>query len=550
MICEVKRINGLPTLTVDGKPISEMAYITYKTDCNCYDEFASCGIKLFSVNLNFSEMAINEHAPVLVFQKGIFEKETPDFTIVDHNIQQILDACPDAYIFPRVNVNLSEKWEQQHPSELCDDQINDRKRVSFSSDIWAEEVKRELKLLIEYVEQSPYADHIIGYQIAGGNTEEWLPFERQGFYNERAKIKFLEYCKINNLTPDANNYFQFASDLVAERIIDFSSFIKELTQNKKIVGVFYGYTLGCPERHIPHHSLDKILKCDTIDFICSPIVYVHMREPGLDLYPMVPVDSLRLHNKLYFSENDIRTHLSKPVLDHPHYTKPIWYGPQDKNLCIGQLKQSFSRAFIKGYGMWWFDMWGGWYNDEDYMPLISKMSEICSDGMDTPNSDCAIFVDEKCFSKLNYTSRLINNILNSVGIAGISYDVYLASDFEEVYNNYNVFLFIEPCKTELLSSCILKAKKSDKVIKIFTEADNNLSPNEIRDIFISNKIDVTTVNNTVIYSGKKHVCVYANESGKCTFELDGNTSFYELFTDKNITFPMYMNKGDCVLFKI
>ena len=148
MLCEVKKINNLPTLTVNGKAISEMAYITYKTECNCYKDFANSGVKLFSVNLNFSEMEINEHAPVLVFQKGIFENDTPDFSIIDRNIQQILDSCPDAYIFPRVNVNLSEKWEQTHPSELCDDHINDRKRVSFASDIWAEEVKRELKLLV------------------------------------------------------------------------------------------------------------------------------------------------------------------------------------------------------------------------------------------------------------------------------------------------------------------------------------------------------------------------------------------------------------------
>ena len=533
MICEVKNINNLPTITINGNPIPEMAYITYIPKNNCYNDFAKAGVKLYSVNLNFSEIEINEHAPVLVFQKGIFENETPDFSIVDRNIKQILDACPDAYIFPRVNVNLSEKWEQAHPTELCDDHYNERKRVSFASDIWAEEVKRELKLLIDYVEQSPYADHVIGYQIAGGNTEEWLPFECQGFYNEGAKIKFLDYCKVNNLTPDACNYFRFASDLVADRIIDFASLVKELTDNKKITGVFYGYTLYCTSRHISHHSLDKILRCDKIDFICSPIVYEHKREPGLDLYPMVPVDSLRLHNKLYFSENDVRTNLTKALLDHPHYTKPIWFGPKEKDLCIGQLKQSFSRAFIKGYGMWWFDMWGGWFKDDDYMALIAKMSEICANGMDKPNSDCAIFVDEKCFAKLDYRTSLLDKVLNQVGFSGISYDVYLASDFDEIYEKYDTCMFIEPCKTELLSNCIDKAKKSGKNIKIFTEDTPEYSSGD----------------KFVIYSGEKYVCIYANTSGEHNFEFNGKKTFYEMFTDKEITFPYYMNKGECILIK-
>ena len=177
MNAQIQTINGLPTIVVNEMPIPEMAYITYRTDRNCYADFAEIGVKIYSVNLNFSEMPINERAPVLVFQKGIFEHETPDFSVVDHNFGQILAACPDAYIFPRVNVNLSEAWEKAHPEELCEAGFGNRRRVSYASDLWAEEVKRGLSALIEYVEGSPYADHVIGYQIAGGNTEEWLPLD-------------------------------------------------------------------------------------------------------------------------------------------------------------------------------------------------------------------------------------------------------------------------------------------------------------------------------------------------------------------------------------
>ena len=171
MNAKIQTINGLPAVTVNGTPIPEMAYITYRTDHNCYEDFAKIGVKLYSVNLNFSEMPINERAPVLVFHQGIVEGETPDFSVVDHNLGQILAACPDAYIFPRVNVNLSEAWEKAHPEELCERGFGDRRRVSYASDLWAEEVKRGLSALIEYIESSPYTDRVIGYQIAGGNTE-------------------------------------------------------------------------------------------------------------------------------------------------------------------------------------------------------------------------------------------------------------------------------------------------------------------------------------------------------------------------------------------
>ena len=150
----IKNINGMPTIVIDDKAIPGMAYITYRPEYNCYEDFAGAGVKLYSVNLNFSEMPINEMAPVIVFQKGIFENEIPDYSIVDKNFGQILDACPDAYIFPRVNMNLCESWEKMHPDELCEKGFGERKRFSYASDLWAEEVKSKLSALVRSMEMA------------------------------------------------------------------------------------------------------------------------------------------------------------------------------------------------------------------------------------------------------------------------------------------------------------------------------------------------------------------------------------------------------------
>lgn len=74
MIAKIENIYRIPTIVVDGTPVTEMAYITYRTRFNKYADFANEGIRLFSVNLNFSEMPINEIAPVLVFQKVYFSE--------------------------------------------------------------------------------------------------------------------------------------------------------------------------------------------------------------------------------------------------------------------------------------------------------------------------------------------------------------------------------------------------------------------------------------------------------------------------------------------
>ncbi len=548
MHSEIKNIGGLPTLFADGRPIPEMAYITYIPENNRYRDFASAGVKLYSVNLNFSEMPINENAPVLVFQKGIFENEEPDFSIVQRNFDAILSASPDAYIFPRVNVNLSRAWEVSHPDELCQYGRNNRTRASFASDLWAEEVRKCLVQLVEYIENSPYAGRVIGYQLAGGNTDEWFPFENYGFYGIRAKKKFLRYCEDNQVEKNEENYYKFASETIADRIIDFAHTVKNVTGNKKIIGAFYGYTIGCPHRTQCHLALGRLLESDAVDFLCSPLTYMHGRQAGLDTYPMIPVGSVKHHGKLYFSENDIRTHLSRPVSPHPNYSVKIWTGPK-KSVSLEQIKINFCRALIYGNGMWWFDMWGGWYDDPDFMELFKKMSEICADGMDCSESDVALFMDENCYFSLPSHRNIVWNTCNQLGLTGMINDVFLASDFDEVYNKYKVCIFVQPTETELLKQCIRKAEASGKAVKVVTEDDADITAEDFKKFFTDSGVTVPAPQKAVVYTGKKFVAFHSHEKGVYDLTVDGRKTFTDLFTGEEITFPITTQKTVTCLFR-
>ncbi|MBP3441638.1 MAG: hypothetical protein J6L62_02425 [Clostridia bacterium] len=547
MISQVKKVDGQPVLFVNGKAVPEMAYITYNTENNRYANFAQAGVKLYSVNLNFSEAPIGEIAPVLVFQKGIFQKEEPDFSIVDKNFDEILSACPDAMIFPRVNVNLSLEWEKEHPDELCEYGMNGRTRVSLASDVWAEEVKNKLTLLIGYIENSRYAENVIGYQIAGGNTEEWLPFEDYAAYGKRAKEKFLKHCEEKKLEKNEENYFRFASELTAQRIIEFAEVAKKAVDERKIIGAFYGYTIGCPHRVNCHLALNKILESDRIDFLCSPLIYVYGRQPGIDPYPMVPIDSLRYHGKLYFSENDIRTHLSRPPSPHPRYSAPIWFGP-GRETSIEQIKLNFCRAFTHGHGMWWFDMWGGWYDDAQMMKNFSEMLKICEKGMGRKSAEVAVFTDENCYFPLKGHKNKIWDVCNELGLSGVMYDIFLASDFEKVRDSYRVCIFVEPAKTQLLTGCIKTAEENGKSVMIITE-DTEVTYRTFKEFFAKNNLTVPTEEKAVVYTSEKHIVFYAHESGMYDFSCDGKKTFTDVFTGKEITFPTKIEKTTCWLFE-
>ncbi|MBR5507795.1 MAG: hypothetical protein IKV88_07105 [Clostridia bacterium] len=545
MVAKVVQINGIPAIEINGSPVMEMAYITYRPEYNKYYDFSNNGVKLFSINLNFSEMPINEMAPVLVFQKGIFEKDVPDFSIVDHNFDLILKDCPDACIFPRVNLNLPERWEREHPLELCEKGFGDRCRFSYASDIWAEDVKKYLTQLIDYIENSKYKEHIIGYQLSAGNTEEWLAIDPQSGYGIRAKEKFATYCGEREIPANEENYYKFMSEIVASRISDFAHTVKKLTNHEKLVGCFYGYTLYVGRNHC-HNALEKILDCENIDFICSPLSYADIREPGIDLYAMVPVASVRHHKKVYFSENDIRTHLSRPISDHPNYTLPIWYG-HDKDTVIEQMKLAFSRAMLHGYGLWWFDMWGGWYDDSQYMELIHKMSQICEKGMDTPDVEVAVYVDENSIVKTENADSQLQKVFRSVGLCASPYDAYLISDFENTFEKYKACIFVELAKTRPLEECIKKAQMSSKEVLII----NDIVPTEnelyqwLKDAGIVSPINCPGV----VYRGEKYISFYTSSDGEYDFCDRGVRVFRDMFSDKTISFPTRLSKGQFFMFK-
>ncbi|MBQ7983334.1 MAG: hypothetical protein IJ302_07180, partial [Clostridia bacterium] len=371
MYSSVQMRDGVPTLYINGAPVPGYAYITYRTCSNRYADFADLGCTLYSMPVFFAGQTINESTQIPPMSPGIFDGETPDFSRFDADVAQILAACPDAYIFPRVNLSLPETWEREHPGECCDFSYREHHRACFSSDAWAEETRRLLGIFLDYVSKTPYREHIVGYQLAGGGTEEWFGFDLRGSVGPRTREAFAAYCAENRLSGTEEEYRRFWSAMTARRILEFAAFAKEKTQRQLVIGCFYGYTMECTDPAQCHHALNTVLASDDIDFLCSPVSYAQLRPVGMDHACMLPIDSVKLHGKLYFAENDTRTHLSAAPNELPAYNTPIWFGPAPEQTCE-IIKMHFSRALIHGHARWWFDLWGGWYADTRYLSLLHR----------------------------------------------------------------------------------------------------------------------------------------------------------------------------------
>ena len=548
MRSSVQNYRGVPTLFINDRPIPGFAYITYRTYNNRYPQFADLGCTLFSMPVFFGGQTINETTQIPPMAPGIFDRDTPDFSLFDDDVQKILDACPTAYIFPRVNLSLPKQWELDHPDECCDFAYGDHPRACFSSDLWAEETKRLLGLFLDHIDAAPYREHIVGYQLAGGNTEEWFPFDMRGSVGKRSREAFAAYCAEHRLAGNAEEQRYFYSVMIAKRITEFCAYVKEKTARQLVVGCFYGYTMECPAPEQGHHALGMLLSSDNVDFLCSPVSYANLRPIGMDHANMLPIDSVKLHGKLYFAENDTRTHLSQAPNALPAYNGPIWFGPAAEQT-LEIMRMHFSRALTHGHAMWWFDMWGGWYDDERYLSLLRRCREITADAMENDRvskSEIAVFVDESAYCREGAVGHLNYAIRKTLGMIGAPYDIYLIDDYEAVKSRYRACIFLQPAPTDAVTAAIADA--ADRAL-VLTPQDADIPADKLRAFCMTQGVSILCAD-AVVYQCGSYVFLHACRDGTHTLSIPDGMVLRDAFTDEICTGTLQLTLGQSRLFSV
>lgn len=586
---EIRDCGGVLSLYVNGEVFPSVAYMTYFEQFNEYKSFSDAGYSFFSVPVLFSGRWINASADTPSFKKGIFDiKGSPDFSLFDEAIEKILAECPDAYIFPRVNISMPVWWENEHPDDVNIKADGSTCRESMYSSVWREDAASMLREFVSYVNSSKYAPHIVGYQIAGGNTEEWFHFDTNAGYCKNAEKGFNEFLEkyypesdfrglpdINKLKKSGNyhndehlvRFLEYASFAIADSISYFASVVKQETGDNVVVGTFYGYSLEVTTPLNGTHALKILLDDKNIDFICSPCSYIGNRDSDSDWTEMYPADSVRLHGKMCFQECDIRTNLTElisekdPALDpNKVYTASIWRGPETKEESIANIRKAFCRQLIKGNALWWFDMWGGWFADSDIMNEMKQYKEIYAESLSLGNrkskAEVAVFVDESGY-KYQTDSALRNAVYSqrkALGLMGTPYDIYDVFDFEAVCENYKAVIFMSPVKTQLMKKAVSLCREKDIPYIMSTAAKKDFSVKELRAFCEKNGVKFYCETDDIVYVNDNYVSVHAVSDGEKTIYLDGEKEITKLLPEEKetvvsdkITIPM--KKGETVLFR-
>lgn len=507
---EVRKYNGVPTLFINNKPNAAMAYMSYRPQAKYFRDFGKAGVDLVSFSAT-SDSSTYGLAPPVWLGDGVF-----DYTDFDKRITSILDANPNAFLFPRVYLAAPSWWLKKHPetvAEQADKKLTKGDHFAGmpfawpGSEKWRQDTGVALRRLIEHIRASQYADRVIGYHIASLSTEEWFypnfwgqppSYWGYGLSSRTGFQNFLEkkYQNVNTLrkawrdprvdftsasipsVPERLStdlgffrdplksqrmidFYRYYNETIADTIGYFANVVKDATKRESLFGVFYGYLFefsGSPESG--HLALEKLLSSKDVDFLAGPSSY-GFRQPGSGSSAFMSVtEAIKLHGKLWFNENDYRTNL-RPG-------QQIKFGSDLKNieLSLAVQKRELAHTIALGAGMWWFDMTGGWYDSPDFMEAIAAMNDVAKKSIHfdrASTAEIAVVVDEASMyhgaGRSVLGKRLLFDQRDQLERIGAPHDFVFLNDLETV-RPYKMYVFLNTFKVDAKQRAAI-----DRVVK-------------------------------------------------------------------------------------
>ena len=511
---EVISLAGRPTLHINGDPQPPIAYMSYLGETPFYQEVAEAGVHLYCFPAYLGGRGINTNSGIGPFRQGIWTGEDEfDFSSIEQDFAELLAGDPEARAIIRLHMDPPGWWEEAHPEACCWLPDGSTFRQCFSSHLWRDATSKVFLRCLDWLQVSPYAEHLVGIHVAAGFTEEWFYHFRGEFHDEnparttafrdwlrrtydhdeaalQAAWKEPDIC-FDTAEPTSisgayaeerwlpkDEYrarfdtMDFHTATMAENIAWFCRLVKEHSDGRLLTGAFYGYHYFVTDNRRGHGALGQLLACPDLDYLSSPNVY--NRVMGADWTPMVAVPSVQRHGKLWLAENDTRTVLTTPLKDRApeiappgQYEDGVWIGPDSLSDSVTLMQKNVARMLTYGYGGWWFDMWGGWFSDPAMLAVIARSVAL---GRENISRHCpamepqvAVVVDEALSFQDGSYGRLSEGILGNryhLGKIGCSYELLLRDDMKALTEKGYRFVWLmgvtDLCVEEeaLLANCL------------------------------------------------------------------------------------------------
>jgi hypothetical protein len=485
----VESYRGAPTVHVAGRPVTGLKYMTYRLDERYVEQFATTGVQVVGFGC-----ACGEHPYGLAADTWL-APDRFDFSEVDARAVRVLSAHPQAFLLPRIYVAAPRWWVERYPDECVVALSSGGTRIDFeepaghrpgswASERWRTDMGRALHRFIQHLRTAPYADRVLGVMICAGTTEEWMlpgsntaewtdysPPAIEGFrqwlttrYGSDEQLRAAWHdsqVALDNAAPPhiaeamaagtgefvdpdkgqrLTDWWLYTSDLTADTIEHFAHVAKEASAGEWLCGTFYGYVVQFSEPRIVrcgHLAIDRLARSPHLDFFSSPTLYSHrsLAAGGYSTF-MSLTDTFRLHGKLWWNENDLRTFR---VLDVPVANVEQIDRRQTPRETRDLLWRELGNVLAHGCTQWYFDMGGGWYDDPDLLATVRRQAEVAELALHRERSsvsEVAVVVDPLAFTQQTVFSRvnswLVLGQIAELGRMGTPFDLVSLADIEQL----------------------------------------------------------------------------------------------------------------------
>jgi hypothetical protein len=356
---------------------------------------------------------------------------------------------------------------------------------------WRRVTALYMRSILAHMEKQ-YAGRISAYVLSCGNTSEWYDLSRlaesesrsAAWQSDRAARGLppedvpgclaRNHLSFDNLLRDpqadgeALRYIRFCAEQIVDSIKFFLKEARAVIRPEAELGVFFGYSLILEGERVimGNNDCDDLLKSPDLDFIISPQGgFSRIGRGGGDLGP---TDSIHLAGKRYLRECDQKTHcMNRRLSEYVTWARnPSW---DNETETLAGIKRELAYTLIKQCSMWWFDMWGGFYDPPAVMTLLEKALGIYREHIGTPVesiAETALIVDPDSMYYLNQnddgrTAWFYFHTKRILDLLGAPWECYSFNDIPKIPGRERIKLWllpgifeITPEKQEVLDRCV------------------------------------------------------------------------------------------------
>lgn len=493
----------------------------------------------------------------------------------DYEIMRTLDlnANENTKVLVNVCVDAPDWWAEAHLDTDCvkymdangntellvtrpDEAALTSYQVSMASEAYQTDVQKVIKQLVQHMTEASYAERVIGVRFVAGRTHEWMQYgvgSGQVVDYSTATLEAFRTWLTEKYSTDATLQTAWNDSNVTlataaiptsaernpsidtaildssshQKVIDYNTFLGEAgaeymvacAQAAKSVnadwlaGAYNGYSWNFTSSEgigSAHTASSIVLESEYVDFIASPMNYGE-RVDGYATGHMALSDSVTAAGKLYMVEMDNRTLHAQIGSD-----SPTSLGKEDTVTdTLQQLTRDMSLNFVRGTGMWFYDMDGGWFEDDSIEAQIATLKAEFDKQLDnTTNNEVAVFVAEDNYNHLvadivgsdtGRTTYLLSSLYSEqrreLSTMGASYDIFSVNDVlkGKVQKDYKLNIVLSPFELTDQECETLKtslAKNGQVVLWIYMSGISDGTSNAEANVERLVDMDITLHNET------------------------------------------------------